>query len=297
MTGARAVEVVSPGALLLVEDAGRPGFAAMGVTGSGFADPASAALANRLVGNAPGEAVLECLLGGAALRAVGPVPVTLAVTGAEAALRVTAADGGSRTAAGNAPLWLAPGETLHLGPTVRGVRLYVALRGGLDVPAVLGSRSRDILAGLGPAPLRAGQRLPLAGREGPWPGVDAAPVPRPPAAGDVVELPLCPGPRRDWFTPGALALLVRQPWTVTQRSNRVGMRLQGARALSRRVAGELPSEGLVPGALQVPADGQPVLFLADHPVTGGYPVVGVVPSGALSVAAQCPPGARIRFRP
>ena len=181
---------------------------------------------------------------------------------------------------------------LELAVPPRGLRSYLAMRGGIDVPAVLGSRSTDTLSGLGPAPLRAGDRLAVGSLAGEEPFVDIA------AVGAPAERPVLrvlPGPRRDWLAPEAWAELGRAEWTVSTDSDRVGVRLAGPR-LARARDDELPSEGLVPGAVQVPPDGAPVLFLADHPVTGGYPVLAVVVTADLGAAAQLRPGDVVRFR-
>ncbi|MGA7203161.1 MAG: biotin-dependent carboxyltransferase family protein, partial [Specibacter sp.] len=216
----------------------------------------------------------------------------LAVTGAPAPLTVTAGDGEVRRVPMLAPFPLLAGETLEVGTPHSGLRSYVSVRGGLDAPLVLGSRSTDTLSGIGPDPLVPGMQL----------GVLAVPVssvvgdPELPAGEpeDVTVLHMLAGPRQDWFDPAAVARFSSQEWTVTAQSNRIGLRLQGP-ALTRIRSGELASEGTVRGAIQVPPSGQPVLFLADHPVTGGYPVLGVVASADLDKAAQLPPGARIRF--
>jgi biotin-dependent carboxylase-like uncharacterized protein len=278
--------VLAPGPLATVQDRGRAGWAAIGVTRSGAADRSAAALANRLVGNDPSAALVEVTAGGLRVRAERTVLV--AVTGAPAPL---ALDG--RAAPLNAPLTLRPGAALSLGLPPVGLRSYLAVRGGVDVPAVLGSRSTDTLSGLGPAPLRAGDVLPVGALSADEPVVDVAAV-RPPSVEPVVRV--LPGPRRDWLQPGAWTSLVSAAWTVSPDSNRVGLRLAGPR-LSRARDDELPSEGLVPGALQVPPDGSPVLFLADHPVTGGYPVAAVVVTADLPAVAQLRPGDVLRFRP
>ncbi|WP_455709626.1 5-oxoprolinase subunit C family protein [Micromonospora sediminicola] len=187
------------------------------------------------------------------------------------------------------PLALPAGAVLHVGPARAGVRTWLAVSGGIAVEPVLGSRATDTLSGLGPLPLRDGDRLPLGTPAGPPPPVDVA-VDRPVPA--EVRLAVRPGPRQDWFTPAAFDLLCRDAYTVGPDSNRVGARLAGA-ALPRAVAGELPSEGLVLGAVQVPPDGQPLVFLADHPTTGGYPVIGVVDD--VTALAQARPGTTVRF--
>ncbi|WP_402469548.1 5-oxoprolinase subunit B/C family protein [Isoptericola aurantiacus] len=292
--------VIEPGPLTLVQDLGRPGHADLGVATSGAADPRSLRAANRAVGNPTGSAAVETL-GGLRLRARGRAVV--AVTGALVPVHVVPDDGGpARQQALGRPFALAEGDELSVGAPEHGLRGYVALRGGVDVPHELGSRSADVLAGLGPGPLRTGAALPPGPPPSDAVATDDVGAPDPgslPAPGDVVELRLVLGPRQDWFTPDALHLLATQEWEVTARSNRVGLRLSGRTPLARTDAAaraELPSEGVVTGALQVPPDGQPVLFLADHPLTGGYPVVAAVPTSDLWLAGQAPPGARLRFR-
>lgn len=279
--------VVRPGALTTVQDGGRPGYAHLGVPRSGALDTAAHALANRLLGNAPDAAALETTLDGVGLRALAATAV--AVTGAPCCVRV---DG--RPAAWGSPVRLPAGAELEVGRAESGVRSYVAVRGGLAVRPVLGSRSTDLLSGLGPPPLSAGTLLPLGDPPpDPPPGADACGLPAPPAQ---LLLPLRLGPRADWFTAQSLAGLWRAVFRVSARSNRIGLRTEAGSALARARPGELPSEGMVRGAVQVPPDGLPVVFLADHPVTGGYPVVGVVPPGpALDAAAQARPGTPVRF--
>ncbi|MEV6575744.1 biotin-dependent carboxyltransferase family protein [Streptomyces sp. NPDC051577] len=279
--------VVRAGALTTVQDLGRPGYAHLGVPRSGALDVGAHVLANRLLGNPPDAATLETTLDGVGLRA--SAPVTVVVTGAPCAVRV---DG--RPVAWGAPVPLRAGAELEVGAAESGLRGYVAVRGGFAVAPVLGSRSTDLLSGLGPPVLSAGALLPVGLPGGdPVPGVDAVGVPGPPAE---LVLPLGPGPRADWFEPDSVARLLRAPYRVSARSNRIGLRTEGGPALVRRRAGELPSEGMVLGAVQVPPDGLPVVFLADHPVTGGYPVVGVVaPGPALDAAAQARPGVTVRF--
>ncbi|MET8386875.1 biotin-dependent carboxyltransferase family protein [Streptosporangium canum] len=191
-----------------------------------------------------------------------------------------------------APVWVPAGGELRVGTPSAGLRTYVAVRGGVDTPLVMGSRSTDSLSGLGPPPLRPGTVLPVGPTGALSPIiVDAAPPTAPPPE----VLRILPGPRDDWFVPGALAALCAGPYQVSQDSNRVGVRLDGAR-LERARDGELPSEGIVAGALQVPPDGLPIVFLADHPPTGGYPVIAVLVSADLAGAAQLRPGDRVRFR-
>ncbi|MFF2623761.1 5-oxoprolinase subunit PxpB [Oerskovia jenensis] len=279
------VEVLATGPLALVEDGGRPGWAASGVGRSGAADRGAFRLLNRLLANDDGAAALEVALGGLALRFHERATVALAGAATSATL-----DG---TPVGmQALLEVRPGAELRLGFAPRGTRTYLGVRGGFAVAPVLGSRSSDVLAGLGPAPLRAGDRLAIGPRPARLPAIDLVP-PRSAGTG-VVELATRRGVRGEWFDDAAWRDLLDTTFEVSDASNRVGLRLSGGR-VARRSA-ELPSEGLVPGAVQVPPDGHPVLFLRDHPVTGGYPVIGVVASAALDLAAQLRPGDRLRFR-
>ncbi|MFT0532194.1 5-oxoprolinase/urea amidolyase family protein [Castellaniella hirudinis] len=292
-------EVLSAGTQTLVQDLGRPGLTGMGVSLSGALDRGALRAANRIVGNPADAPVLENALGGLRLACRGRAVV--AITGAQAQIHLTTAGGVRLPAASGQPLALDDGDELRIGAPGAGVRCYVAVRGGWDVAPVLGSCATDTLAGIGPAPLRSGDRL----RVGTAPGgvrpsavlADAAAPPPPPRRGALVVLDIVLGPRSDWFSPAALDLLAQQEWTVTPQSDRVGMRLTGPEPLTRSRQGELPSEGTVAGAIQVPASGQPVLFLADHPLTGGYPVIGAVVGRDLDRAAQIPVGARLRFRP
>jgi biotin-dependent carboxylase-like uncharacterized protein len=264
-----ALTIVAPGWATTIQDAGRAGFAELGVCRSGALDAALRAVLNRLVGNPEDAAVLETLGG---LR-VAPDSAAVVATSAEmAAIAVSA------------------GERVEVEPASGTLWGYVAVRGGIAVEPVLGSRSQDSRSGLGPPPITSGMSLPI----GPDPGTalvtDQAP-PRP--RRDVVDV--WPGPRVDWFVDGALDQLTTQAWTVSPDVSRVGARLDGA-AIARARPEELPSEGLVTGAVQVPADGRPVVMLADHPTTGGYPVLAVVDQASLDSVVQARPGERLRFR-
>ncbi|MBO4254105.1 biotin-dependent carboxyltransferase family protein [Streptomyces griseorubiginosus] len=280
----RALVVVRAGALTTVQDEGRPGHAQLGVPRSGALDAPTAALANRLVGNPPGAAVLETTVNGCTLRPRSTV--TVAVAGAPCPVTV---DG--RPAAWGAAVRVPAGALLDVGTVVCGVRGYVAVSGGVAVEPVLGSRSTDLLSGLGPPPLTDGTVLPL-GTPGAVPArVDVAPQPAPPAE---LVLRVSLGPRDDWFTREALDTFTSRTYRVSPASNRIGLRTEGP-ALERARPGELPSEGMVLGAVQVPPDGRPVVFLADHPTTGGYPVIAVVSTRDLPIAAQAASGTPVRF--
>ena len=286
-----AVEVVRASLQLLLQDAGRSGYAALGVSASGVADRRAMRDANRAVGNTARAAVLESV-GGVVLRFRGAG--VAAVTGASGALTLEEAGGGVRPVTHGEPFATVDGDELTLGHPERGLRYVIAVRGGVDAAPALGSRAADTLAGLGPLALTAGTVLPIgdAGRHAVDPSVVARELPAP---GDLVDLEITLGPRDDWFTTAAVETLTGQEWTVTPRSDRVGIRLQGQVPLERALGGELPSEGAVTGAIQVPPDGQPVLFLPDHPLTGGYPIIGALTDRSLDLAGQLAPGVRLRF--
>jgi biotin-dependent carboxylase-like uncharacterized protein len=310
----RWVEVVQPGPLTTVQDLGRRGLAHLGVPTSGAADLASLRLANALVGNDENEACLEITLGRLALRF--GFDAVVALTGAPAPIRLSgaaddsAADG--RRPAHQTAFGVPAGTLLRLGAPSAGLRSYLAIGGGIAVTPVLASRSTDLLSGLGPDPLRPSQRLPV-GPPRSRPEIQPARQPRgavltvaaghSPASGSPAELStasvtrlrVIAGPRDAWFTAPSMAAFASSSYQVTAASNRSGLRLAGP-PLRRARDTELPSEGMAAGSLQVSHDGQPILLLADHPTTGGYPVIGVVVSADLPLAAQLRPGQLIRFR-
>lgn len=261
---AAVMRVLAPGVASSVRDGGRPGLAHIGCPRGGAVDLASLELANRLVGNREHAPAIETS-GGLVLEVLAPVLV--AVTGSQADLVV---EGGPALGWG-APTVLAVGSVLRLGPLRGNARSYVALRGGVDPGGWPADVSDAGLEVLGPSPVPAVPR-----------GFDA-------------PIRLWPGPRLDWFEHGAWQVLMSAVWTVSTLSDRVGIRLEGP-ALRRTVMRELPSEGLVEGAVQVPPDGRPIIMLADHPVTGGYPVIAVIDPADVGVAAQQVPGAPLRFR-
>lgn len=288
------VEVIAAPLPVLIQDFGRPGHAALGVSASGVADRTAMRAANRAVGNTPDAPVLEVASGGAVLRLTGAL--VAAVTGAVGELVIVDRHGVERAAAHGVPFAVFDGDELHFGAPARGLRYVMAVRRGIRNPAVLGSVATDTLAGLGPAPLRTGDRVALGDPRLAPHLIDPHPIPRDlPSSGQTTTLRITFGPRDDWFTPAARQALTGQEWDVTARGDRVGIRLAGAVPLERAVTGELPSEGAVTGALQVPPDGQPVLFGPDHPLTGGYPVIAAVIDADLDLAAQLPPGSRVRF--
>ncbi|CAB3628367.1 5-oxoprolinase/urea amidolyase family protein [Achromobacter pestifer] len=291
-----SLEVVASGLQAVFQDLGRPGQARQGVAASGAMDQGALRAANRLVGNAPGEACIEIVYGGFQVRARGAC--VAAVTGARGELTLRDAAGAHWTVPGHQAIALNDGDTLTLGQPEAGIRYYLAVRGGFDVEPVLGSRSTDTLARVGPNPLAAGDHIGIVpAGQGAIVGSPELPAADLTAQDAEVTLDVVLGPRTDWCDAQAVALLSSQAWTVTPQSNRVGIRLNGERPLQRANHAELPSEGTRKGSIQVPASGQPVLFLADHPLTGGYPVIGSVAPWHLDRAAQIPIGARVRFNP
>ncbi|WP_200947463.1 urea amidolyase family protein [Microbacterium sp. Root166] len=282
-----SIEVVEPGLLATLQDLGRAGSAALGVATSGALDRAALRTANRLLGNGENAAAIEVTMGG--FRAVARSELWFAVTGAWGPIRLD----GHEVDPFQAHRWPA-GAELHVDWFAHGARACLAVRGGLDGPPALGSRATDLLAGLGPAPLRRGDVIGVRDDI-------AGPIPVGPPAlwgmphDDELVLELAPGPRADWFAPAAHEQLFEAVWTVTSDADRVGVRLDGPE-LARIRTGELASEGMVPGALQVPPSGRPTILLSDGPVTGGYPVIAVVTDAALDLLAQARPGTGIRFR-
>ena len=279
------IRVRKPGLLTTVQDLGRPGLAHLGVPTAGAADRRAFGLANRLVGNQPGAAALEITLAGPELEL--EAGGWIALTGG----RVTAHLDG-RPVPMDMAVRADPGQVLRVGSVTSGLRAYLAVRGGIDVPPVLGSRSTDTLAPVGPPRLEEGARLPVGDQAGGDPYRQVAPTP--PVDPEPV-LRTVRGPRDEVFTHDAVRGLIGAAWTVTSDSDRTGVRLDGP-VLERRRRVELASEGMVEGSLQVPPDGHPILFLANHPTTGGYPVIAVVVGADLPLAAQARPGTRMLFR-
>lgn len=288
--GDPALTILSTAFPVTFQDEGRPGQAGQGVSASGALDMGALHRANRAVGNPADTPTLEITLGPLRLRA--DRSVTLALAGAADRAQIVA--GGKTLPVPPGAFALDQGDELLIHPPMRGMRSYLAMRGGYDVEPVLLSASTDTLAFVGLEALKDGAALGLGKVK-----VEAIALaevqPELPKAGDVVELPVTLGPRTDWFTPDMIRHFLTQEWLVTPQSSRVGIRLEGAQPMTREDAKELPSEGTETGAIQIPHSGQPVLFLADHPLTGGYPVIATLLPRALDLAGQIPPGARIRF--
>ena len=293
----RSIRVVAPGALTTVQDLGRAGHASSGVSASGAADPLSLRVGNLLVGNDPGAAALEMTLVGGAFEV--DTPALVAVTGSDFSPVVTDVSGRARPAAAWTALTVEPGETIRLGPTRSGARCYLCVRGGLDVPRVLGSRSTHVLTGLGGhrgRGLRMGDTLAI-GSEAPGP----AQVLR--ASPDVLEriimrklLRTVSGPQVDWFPRASVAAFHTTLWEVSEEADRLGLRMRGP-VLTRNDERQLPTEGVCLGAIQVPDGGQPILLFVEAQTTGGYPKIANVVSADLPAVGQLRPRDRVRFEP
>ncbi len=280
------IEVIDAGLCDLVMDLGRPGFGAQGVPVGGAADPAALAAANRLVGNVPDAAGLEIVLAGP--RLLFPAGGVIALTGA----RFAATRSSGRPVAWNETLVLAAGETLTLGRAGDGCRAWLAVRGGVAVPPVLGSRSTLLPAGFGGLDgraLQAGDVLRLGA------AADDVRLQRaqPPAHDADAPLRVVAGPQAAAFEDAGLAAFFGASYRVAPTSDRRGVRLAGPRIAY--AGGEWPSQGVRPGAVQAPPDGQPIVLGWDGPVTGGYPVVATVIEADWPRLAQLRPGETVRF--
>jgi biotin-dependent carboxylase-like uncharacterized protein len=279
------LEILHTGPLALVQDRGRIGLAHLGVTRSGAADRRSHTLANRLVANPDDRATIEVTFGGFSARVRGG-GTDIAVTGADAGPSINGTMFGT-----NSIHHVREGDVISLGIPRSGLRSYLAVRGGIDVTPVLGSRSYDVMSAIGPLPLQAGDVLPVGEHTDAYPELDQAPVAA--ISKHLVELRVAPGPRDDWLVdPDAL---VHTIWMASDRSDRVGMRLEGRPLRYSCSDRQLPSEGATRGAIQVPPNGLPVILGPDHPVTGGYPVVGVVSEKDIDKVAQVRPGQHVRL--
>ena len=279
------LEILRTGPLAVVQDLGRTGLAHLGVGRSGAADRRSHKLANRLVANPDDRATVEVTFGGFCARVRGG-DVDIAVTGADTDPTVNGIKFGT-----NSIHHVRDGQVISLGAPRAGLRTYLAVRGGICVEPVLGSRSYDVMSAIGPSPLAHGDQLPIGEHTNDYPELDQAPVAA--ITRHLVELQVVPGPRDDWFVdPDAL---VHTIWMASDRSDRVGMRLEGRPLQYCYPDRQLPSEGATRGAIQVPPNGLPVILGPDHPVTGGYPVVGVVIDEDIDKVAQVRPGQHVQL--
>jgi biotin-dependent carboxylase-like uncharacterized protein len=255
-------------------------------------DARSLAAANRAVGNPPGAAALECTVSGPALAFL--VPLRFAVAGADLGALLERADLGPWPVPLGASVLARPGNVLRFAGRRSGCRAYVALRGGIDVPAVLGSRSTDLPSGFGGLlgrALRGGECIAVAAAAG-----GAAPLEsRPERHGTSATVRVVLGPQADHFDRETTARFLSSPWRLGSTSDRVGCRLEGE-PLRHRGSAEILSDGMVAGSIQVPPDGLPIVMAADGPTTGGYPKIATVLTADLPLLAQLVPGeGEVRF--
>ncbi|MCI1635947.1 5-oxoprolinase/urea amidolyase family protein [Bifidobacterium sp.] len=288
------LQVLQTGILSTIQDEGRSAVN-MGVNSSGAMDRFSFHLANELVGNSLDAAAIEITGGNAVFAAKDNL--VIAITGAPVSVSICSAADETITLADiscQQAFVLRSGELVKIATPHSGLRNYLAVQGGFESTQILNSASTDTMSHIGPLPLSSGDNLTAGSQthHSISPPLSWSDMPRP---NQITELPVTLGPRDDWFTQRGLDTLFQQPWEVTAQSNRVGIRLQGDEALERSNHSELPSEGTIPGAIQVPNNGQPVIFMRDHPVTGGYPVVAILDAEAINIAAQLPPHALVRF--
>jgi len=279
----RALEILEPGLMTTVQDRGRFGLGAWGVPAAGALDAEALAVANLLVGNREGEAALEITFTGPVLKARGAVEIAVA--------------GGAFGPAPGRVLRLEDGETVALWPGAGAARAIVSVAGGIDVPLVLGSKSTSFAAGFGGFEgrrLQKGDILPL--------GIPAGTPLARPALPDLrgmdeqeVFVRVLPGPQEGLFSEATQAAFFSAPYRLLPESNRIGFRLSGPPVAAAGGAGELPSEGTAIGSVQVPADGQPIVLLAERPATGGYAKIGSVIAVDLSRLVRARPGSLVRF--
>ncbi len=280
-----ALEILSAAPGLSVQDAGRPGYRRFGVSVSGALDLRALALANALVGNPQGAAAVEILLAGAAFRAMGG-PVLVAALGPGMILDAGAGPVGARS------LLVAEGVRIAVGGPQGGVCGYLAVAGGIRSAPDLGSRSFHMRSCIGGPAIGAGTLLPCAALP-PAAQERALDADWRPSPGPIRFVP---GPQEERFTPEALAAFRTRSFTVSPRSDRMAYRLSGPR-LAHAHGHDIVSEGVLPGSIQVPGDGQPIVLMRDCQTTGGYPKIGTVISADLDRLAQCPPGTVVRFTP
>ena len=284
------IQVISPGALSLIQDGGRRGFQRFGVSVSGAMDPYSLVLGNRLVGNQPEFAAVEVTFGSAEF--AFDEDAFIAITGADLSASI---DGTP------APLWESflaqANSSLSFGAPVNGMRAYVCVAGGIASAPVLGSRSTHVASGLGGidgGPLKAGDELPV----GPAPDERdhlRAPMDLVPVIESPVTVRVVPGPQEDAFTTAGVGTFYGSEYAVSDRSDRQGVRLEGPEIAAVNDRYDIVSDAVVFGSIQVPGDRKPIILLADRQATGGYPKIATVATVDIPKLAQAQPGAAIRF--
>lgn len=288
------IHILEPGLLTTVQDLGRPGQMRHGVSPGGALDRTALILGNRLCGNDPTAAGLEITLSGPRLRFTAP-----------AVIAITGADLGATLDDVLVPQWrpvaAPPGSELAFPPAAkgRGARAYLCVAGGIAVPAVLGSLSTDLAARLGGVEgraLRNGDRLALGRPSAATASlISRGLVSPPPEYSDEVTIRVVLGPQRERFTKKGMAAFLAGPYMVSSKGDRMGVRLTDGPPIAHRHGADLISEGIVPGSIQVPGDGQPIALLAASQTMGGYPKIATVIDADLDLICQVRPGGKIRF--
>lgn len=278
--------ILSPGPLTTVQDKGRYGYMNTGFSPGGAMDQGAMRLANLLVGNDPGEGVLEMTLSG--ITATFSCDTVVAVTGADMSPTV-----GGKSVPMNQTLLVKKGEEIRLGFAGNGLRSYLAVAGGFDLPLVMGSLSTNLKCALGGfqgRKLEAGDEIPLRMSVSSFEtrAFPAAKVP------DTLDVHVMMGPQDDYFTDSGIRCFLTQEYTVSAKSDRMGIRLDGE-AVESRSGVDIISDGIVTGSVQIPAAGTPIIMMADRQTTGGYAKIATVISSDLGLLAQAKPGTRIRF--
>lgn len=289
-------EVLRTGPQTLFQDRGRFGVLKMGVSPSGSFDRLSAARANHALGNSDNAPVLEILLGGLQLRALKDCVII--VTGVDCHVQVTNSAGATRNDYSNSIIDIHCGDTITLGHAEYGLRAYLAVRGGFEVPVILGSSSTDVLSSIGPHAPKAGDILYQGQHIGDlhWHPLLRR-IPTLWNRTSQERLKVIMGPHCDWFSTETILDFLSQSFRVSPDSNRIGVRLEATTPILKKWDKELPSEGMVRGSIQIPPNGHPVVFGPDHPVTGGYPVIAVLTSRSCDRIAQLAPGQTLKFMP
>lgn len=287
-----AMQVIETGLLSVFQDLGRPQLTHWGVGESGAMDRQAAIDANQIVGNPAHAIVIEILNGG--FRAVIEQALVIAVTGAESELMIRDQQGVKCSEVTYQAVALEQGDEIYIRPPKVGLRNYLAIRGGIEVEKVFGSASYDSLAHLGPQALQKQQMIYRSNAVTQAVQIHVV-APYRPRVDEVTQIEVVLGPRTDWFTAESRGLFLKQLWQVTADNHRIGIKLTGSIPLKRLNHSELASEATCTGAIQVPTDGQPVIFMRDHPLTGGYPVIANICPQHIDVIAQLAVGSFIQF--
>lgn len=264
----RTITILETGWLTSLQDRGRRGYGHLGVPASGVIDQGLASMMNRILGNREDSAVIETVGG--------------LVVQADTALLVASSDSG-------AVVSLNPGDRYRVEQTRDRNFQYLAIRGGVQAPLILGSVSQDQLSGLGPQLLEVGATLQIGAEPSNGILVDVVAIGVPKRT-----VRIWPGPHLEMWARDSWEKMLGNPWTTTALLDRIGARLDGPE-LTRITTVEMPSEPLIDGAIQMPPDGQPIVMLRDHPTTGGYPVVAIVDPEDLHLVAQAPAGEPLRM--